>query len=87
MFAMTSEQMNTGSVRETCFYNQLMVKHKIRQPKMTDFEIDDKFIFEVGGKTKSQKQIKGLKNAFVAKDNMEFPVGNTIPLWLFGFLY
>lgn len=87
MFAMTSEQMNTGSVRETFFYNQLMVKHKIRQPKMTDFEIDDKFIFEVGGKTKSQKQIKGLKDAFVAKDNMEFPAGNAIPLWLLGFLY
>lgn len=87
MFAMASEQINTGSIRETFFYNQLMVKHKIRQPKMSGFEVDDKFIFEVGGKTKSQKQIKGLINAFVVKDNMEFPVMNTIPLWLFGFLY
>ncbi len=76
-----------GSVRETFFYSQLMVDHTIRYPKTADFEIDEKYVFEIGGKTKTHKQIAGLKNAFVVKDDMEYPAGNTLPLWLFGFLY
>ncbi len=33
------------------------------------------------------RQIKDLKNSFVAADNIEVGFGNKIPLWLFGFLY
>jgi hypothetical protein len=29
----------------------------------------------------------GLENAFIASDDIEFPDGKKIPLWLFGFLY
>lgn len=76
-----------GSIRETFFYSQLMVKHKIRYQKGADFEIDDKYIFEIGGKTKGSKQIAGLNDAFVVKDELEYPAGNALPLWLFGFLY
>ena len=76
-----------GSVRETFFYSQLMVNHKIRYPNKADFEIDDSYIFEIGGKTKGKKQIEGLYNAFIVKDELEYPVGNALPLWLFGFLY
>ena len=76
-----------GSVRETFFYNQLMVNHKIRYPKNADFEIDDKYIFEIGGKTKGNKQIAGINDAFVVKDELEYPADNALPLWLFGFLY
>lgn len=28
-----------------------------------------------------------LENAFIAADNIEYGYNNTIPLWLFGFLY
>ena len=87
MFAFTSATPMKGSIRETFFYNQLLVKHKVRQPKSSDFEIDDKYIFEIGGKTKGNKQIAGMKDAFVVKDNLEYPAGNALPLWLFGFLY
>ncbi len=76
-----------GSVRETFFYSQLMVNHKIRYPKDSDFEIDDKYIFEIGGKTKGNRQIAGLNDAFVVKDELEYPAGNALPLWMFGFLY
>jgi hypothetical protein len=41
----------------------------------------------VGGKHKGHEQIAGLKNAYLALDNVEYGFGNKIPLWLFGFLY
>jgi len=87
MFALASNQPDKGSLRETFLYNQLMVKHKVRQPKTADFEVDNKWILEVGALSKSRKQINNLTEAYVVKDNMEFPVNNVLPLWLFGFLY
>ncbi len=87
MFAMASGKPMTGSIRETFFYSQLIVQHKVRHPKASDFEIDGRYIFEIGGKNKGRGQIQGLKNAYIVKDNMEYPVGSALPLWLFGFLY
>lgn len=51
------------------------------------FCIDRKWIVEVGGQSKDGKQIAGLANAFIASDDIEYSMGNKIPLWLFGFLY
>ncbi|MDA3906788.1 MAG: AAA family ATPase [Bacteroidales bacterium] len=87
IFALSHNQPDKGNLRETFLYNQLKVKHKIRQPKSADFEVDNKLILEVGGISKGRKQISNLTDAFVVKDNMEFPVDKALPLWLFGFLY
>ncbi len=87
MYALASEQTKSGNIRETFFQSQLFVRHKVKQPHTADFEIDDQFIFEIGGKTKSRKQITGIQNAFLVKDDIEFPVGKALPLWVFGFLY
>jgi hypothetical protein len=54
---------------------------------MADFMVNDKYLFEVGGKNKTKKQIAGVQNAFIAADDIEFAQENKIPLWLFGFLY
>lgn len=78
---------NIGSLRETFFLNQLSPGHKVNYPKKGDFLVDEKFTFEIGGKSKDSKQIKDLKNAFIASDGIEYGIGNKIPLWLFGFLY
>ncbi|PKP36681.1 MAG: AAA family ATPase, partial [Bacteroidetes bacterium HGW-Bacteroidetes-15] len=59
----------------------------IKIPKFGDFEIDGKFIFEIGGKNKTYKQIKNEKNAFIVSDDILTGAYNKIPLWLFGFLY
>ena len=87
MYAMAPEMTNAGNIRETFFYSQLRVDHFMRQHKTADFEIDNRFVFEIGGRTKEQKQINGVENAFVVKDNIEFAAGKNLPLWLFGFLY
>ena len=67
--------------------NQLSAQHQLHYPETGDFIVDNKFTFEVGGKNKTSKQITGLKNAFIAIDDIEYGNTNKIPLWLFGFLY
>ena len=52
-----------------------------------DFLIDDRYIFEVGGKNKSFKQIKNIPDSYVISDDIEIGSNNKIPLWIFGFLY
>jgi len=76
-----------GTVRETFFCNQFSMLHNISVPAKGDFLVDDTYTFEVGGKNKSFKQIKDMKNSYIAADNIEVGFGNKIPLWLFGFLY
>ncbi len=87
MYALTSETTNIGTLRETFFLNQLSVNHKINYPKVGDFLVDGEYLFEVGGISKTRKQISGIENAFIAADNIEYRFENKIPLWLFGFLY
>ncbi len=79
--------INKGNVRETFFLNQLRYKHEIFASKTTDFVVDSMYEFEIGGKSKTQKQIQNLQNAFVVKDDIEIGSDSNIPLWLFGFLY
>src|SRR5699024_5745345 len=87
MKALSNESYRTGTLRETFFMNQLNATVNVYKHPQADFIVDDKFIFEVGGKNKTRKQIKGLSNAFIVSDNIEVGVNNRIPLWLFGFLY
>ena len=81
------QQNEIGTIREEFFANMLTMQHKLLYPKQGDFLIDEKFIFEIGGKDKSFKQIKDLQNSFVVADDIETGFGNKIPLYLFGFLY
>jgi len=82
-----SSSANTGNIRETFFFNQLSKKNKVNASKSTDFYVNEKYSFEIGGKNKSRKQLKNLDNSYVIKDNIEIGSNNSIPLWLFGFLY
>lgn len=76
-----------GVVRETFFVNQLKGVASIALARTGDFVVDGKYIFEVGGKDKKMKQVKSLRNSWVAADRIEIGSGNKIPLYLFGFLY
>ena len=78
---------NMGTIRETLFVSMLYKQHIINYTSKGDFLVDEKYIFEIGGKNKSFKQIKDLPNSFVVSDDMEIGFGNKVPLWLFGFLY
>ncbi len=81
------QNQDKGTNREIFFVNQVSQSHLINYSKIGDFLVDEKWIFEVGGKNKSFEQIKDMPNSFVVADDIEIGFGNKIPLWLFGFLY
>ncbi len=81
------KEHNIGTSREVFFASMLKLNHALSIPKKGDFLVDDKYIFEIGGKNKGFKQIKDLPNSFIVLDDIEIGFGNKIPLWLFGFLY
>lgn len=80
-------QVDSGTMRETYLASQVGVDHQLYMPNKGDLVVDDKWLFEVGGKRKDFSQIKDMKDSFVVSDNMEIGHGNKIPLWLFGLLY
>jgi predicted AAA+ superfamily ATPase len=88
-FAQTlDDSANIGSLRETFFVNQVRnAGHDIGLAKQGDFIVDEQLIFEVGGKNKGSRQIKGLDEAYLVLDDMEYAFRNKIPLWMFGLLY
>ena len=75
-----------GTIREVFFASQLN-SYSLSSSKKGDFLVNDKYLFEIGGKNKTFKQIKDIKNSFVVKDDIEVGFKNSVPLWLFGFLY
>ena len=86
-FLLAKTGANIGNVRETFFLNQLAYKNQVELPKNGDFTVNNKYTFEIGGKSKNNKQIQLLENAYIVADNIEYGHGNKIPLWLFGMLY
>ncbi|MEA1911645.1 MAG: AAA family ATPase, partial [Spirochaetota bacterium] len=76
-----------GNLRETFLCNQLKYDYELQYAEQGDFLVAGEYTIEVGGKNKTNKQIKDLNAAYIAADNLEYGYGNKIPLWLFGFLY
>lgn len=86
--ALAEGKPDTGNIRETFFLSQLKNSGaSLTYPKDGDFLVNGKYLFEIGGKNKTNKQIKDYEQAFVVADDLEYGWGNKIPLWLFGFLY
>lgn len=77
--------------KEDQFYIRLQqvinkTKHDVITSAISDFQITD-YTFEVGGKNKKQKQLQGIENGFIVKDDIEQGYMNVIPLWQFGLTY
>ncbi len=85
--AITSGNGNIGNIRETFFLNMLTPNYTVHLPSDGDFIVNDQFTFEIGGHKKDFRQIKNIKNAYIASDDIEIGINQRIPLWLFGFLY
>ena len=86
IYALSEGKPEVGNLRETFFLSQMQVNQEVFASKAADFLINGK-TFEVGGKSKSKKQIAEVKDAFVVKDDIEYGYENTIPLWHFGMGY
>lgn len=86
IYGLASDNAEIGNVRETFFLNQMRVKQEVLSSSVSDFQIAD-LTFEIGGRKKGKKQIEGVPNSFVVKDDIEFGFGNILPLWQFGMNY
>jgi len=86
-YLMANETPNIGQLRENFFFNQLKVNHEVTAPRFGDFMIDDTYVFEIGGPSKTMSQVAGVPNAFVVADGIKMGSGKHIPLWLFGMMY
>lgn len=87
LFAISSGSPESGTVRETFFLSMIAVRHQVDLPSHADFLVDDKYLFEIGGKNKSKHQLNQSEKGYLVCDNLEHGSGIKIPLWLFGFLY
>lgn len=87
IYALGSLNTEIGTVRETFFFNQTHFLFPVTVSPISDFLIDGKYTFEVGGKKKKQRQLQDIADGYVVKDDIETGYGNIIPLWMFGMLY
>lgn len=79
-----------GNIRESFFASQIGSELEIYTSMEVDFTVvvnNQKYEVEIGGKSKSRKQLKGVDSGLLFKDNIEIGIGNEIPLYLAGFLY
>jgi len=86
-WVLSENKPDIGNLRETFFLSQTEVSHRVTSSKFSDFTVDNTYTFEIGGPSKTQEQIRGVPNAYIASDGIIGGSGRRIPLWLFGFLY
>ncbi|WP_455536718.1 ATP-binding protein [Prevotella koreensis] len=83
-----STKKNIGTIRECFAVNQLSVCHTVEYGKIHgDIKIDGKITFEIGGKDKSFEQIANVPDSYILADQIEFPIGKKLPLWIIGLIY
>jgi predicted AAA+ superfamily ATPase len=77
------------SIRETFFVSQLKEDFSLRLNSDGDFILDDKYILQIGIKSRDLKQtsIENSQNSYLVIDTDSTEDKFKIPLWLFGFLY
>lgn len=82
-----NKHIEIGTIRELAFIQATKnAGLKVYYSKQGDFQINDT-IFEIGGKNKTKKQLSGLSNSMLIKDDIVTAFNGTIPLISLGFLY
>ncbi len=75
--------VNREALYKTFFFNQLGYRNKVERGAVGDFCVDEDRCFTVGTQSRAPRD----SNTIEAHEMIERGQGNTIPLWLFGFLY
>ncbi len=82
-----AQDKTLGKVRETFVIQHLQnANHSTFYSKNGDVQVNN-YLFEIGGPSKKDTQIKGKKNGFILKDGVLTGSKTEIPLYLIGFLY
>ena len=87
LFAVVCANADLGAIRESFFVSQVGLHHQVHYHDRGDFIVNDSSVFEIGGASKDNRQLKEVENGCLVSDDIEIGSGNKIPLWLFGFLY
>ena len=82
-----ASQLDVGNLRELFVVQSFSgAGVEIHHSKQGDFRVGDS-VLEVGGKNKTRKQLIGVDNAFLIKDDVLMSSKGVIPLLFLGFLY
>ncbi|MGQ1910393.1 AAA family ATPase [Marinifilum sp. RC60d5] len=87
LYAISPDNIDEETLRETFFYNQVEQGRLITSTDMGHFMVDDKYSFYISDSSNNLDSKLRTENCFEAADMIERGEGNKIPLWLFGFLY
>ncbi len=85
-YALCEDDPDRGMLRETFFFSQMTVNNNVSASPVSDFIVNGR-TFEVGGRNKKRKQVANVADAYVVKDDIEYPYLRTIPLYMFGLNY
>jgi hypothetical protein len=86
LFNVLCASANRGSLRESFFVSQVKQSHQVHYYDQGDFIVDDTWVFEIGGRSKTTQQLNQ-QQGYLALDGIETGAGQRIPLWMFGLLY
>ena len=77
------------SINETFLANQLSYNHTLTVTENGGLKNEDDRIFFAGPISSDKKEnlLIMSETNYIASDNIEFGIGNSIPIWLFGFMY
>ena len=87
MYAIADVNTDIGNVRETFAINQLRYHYEVNLSPQSDFLVNKKYTFEIGGQHKGKSQITNLPDSYIFSDDIEYGYNQKLPLWLLGFLY
>ena len=88
LYALAPTKADIGTLRETFAIGSLSESHNVEYGKAQgDFKVDEKYTFEIGGRSKDFSQIAGVKDSYIFADDWDMPDGAKLPLWMLGFLY
>lgn len=79
-------EVDIGTVRETFFASCFRESLTLYYSDVGDFKVG-KYIFEVGGKNKTFKQIQDVEDAFLVIDTDFTTHKKKVPLWVFGLFH
>ena len=83
-----SSQLNFGTIQECFVVNQLSTKHTVEYGKeQGDFKVDGEITLVMDGKHKTQQQMADNPNSYILADDIDFPIGKKLPIWLVGLIY
>jgi len=82
-----SSEPQIGTIREAFVANCLKNYGELTAPTYGDFCLDGALTFEIGGKSKTRRQIKSVTQGYVFADDIVSVENGNIPLWVLGFMW